>query len=373
MSSHLRAIGAPNPDAGPIHILHVADASFFSHFGRMFRQLAFGLLEEGFRVSLLTDFAEIAPQFEASPVECHCVPALSGWRAWRLARELDGEFEPPPQVVHVWGAARFRRVASWAWSRNLPLVVSALSHEDLSSIRRGISPHRAHVAAACEAFATTLRASDHRWMPNVFVLPPALLVSGEEAVDLTGTHACGIVCVARLDRDGGIRALLDAVAALRAEHQDFQVVLLSDGGDAGFAYSRITQLKLHDCVSLIEDPLLWDRAIAGADVMVVPARMDSVTLAPLLAMALGRVVLVARGQPGEWFIDDGTCWEFSGGQARELQSLLARAIARGPDAVSLAVRASEYVARHFSVSRRAVELAGIYHTAMRAGCTQATS
>lgn len=356
-----------------MHVLHVADEAFFAHFGRMFRQLAFGLFEEGFRVSLLTDFAEIMPQFEASPVETHCVSAFSGWKAWRLARELDNEFDPPPQIVHVWGATKFRRVASWAWSRNLPLVVSALSQDDLSAIRRGVSPQKAHVAAACESFAAALRSSDHRWTPNAFVLPPALLVSSEEAVSLSGAHACGVVCVARLDRDGGIRALLDAAAALRAEHQDFQLVLLSDGGDAGFAYTRVTQLKLHDCVSLIEDPLLWDWAIAGADVMVVPARLDSVTLAPLLAMALGRVVLAARGQPGEWFIDDGTCWEFSGGQVRELQSLLARAIARGPDAISLAARAAEYVSRHFSVSRRAVELAGIYHTAMRARHARTTS
>ncbi|MBL8880969.1 MAG: hypothetical protein JNG88_17785 [Phycisphaerales bacterium] len=367
MSAHLRAVGASDPQTGPIHILHVADEVLFAHFGRMFGQLSLGLFEEGFRISLVTDFAPVAPQFDATPVECHCVVALSGWRAWRLGRELDAMFERPPRLVHVWGTKQLRRISAWCSNHKIPLVVSVLSYADIARVRRAIPPGRVRVAAACERFAASLRSADNRWLTNTFPLPPALLVTDDDAIDLAGPHSCGIVAVGPLHRDGGMLSLLDAAAALRADHLDFQMALLSDGGDASATYARISQLKLHDCVSLIEDALLWDRAIAGADVMVVPNRLDYVTLAPLLAMALGRIVLAARGQPGDWFVEDGTCWSFVAGDAGELRSAMARAIARGPAALSLATSAAEYVARHFGISQRASELAAIYHSTLGTG------
>lgn len=350
-------------------MLHVADTGFFAHFGRMFRQLGLGLFEEGFRVSLLTDYGAIAPHFDATPIECNYVPALSGWRAWWLQRDLDMMFDPSPRLVHIWGTRHLRQISAWCRTRNLPLLISALSFADVAAIRRSVTPNRAPVAvaAACEKFGASLRSSDSRWIPNVFTLQPALLVTDDNAVDLSGPHSCGVVSVGRLDRDGGVLGLLNAAAALRSQRVDFQLALLSDGGDASVAYSRISKLRLHGCVSLIEDPMLWDRAIAGADVMVVPNRLDFITLAPLLAMALGRIVLAARGQPADWFVEDGTCWSFVSGQPAELESVMAQAIARGPAAAALATRASEYVSRHFRMSQRAVELAGIYHTLMRSG------
>lgn len=367
MSAQLRAVSAPDLQPGPVHILHVADETLFAHFGRMFRQISLGLFEEGFRVSLVTDFEPILVQFDATPVECQCVPALSGWRAWRLGRELDALFDPPPRVVHLWGTKQLRRFSAWCGNRKIPLVVSVLSYADIARVRRAIPPGRVRVAAACERFAASLRSADNRWMTNTFPLPPALLVTDDSAVDLTGPHSCGILAVGRLHRDGGVFNLLDAAAALRADRVEFQLALLSDGGDARAVYTRISQLNLHDCVSLIEDSLLWDRAIAGADVVVVPNRLDHVTLAPMLAMALGRIVVAARGQPGDWFVEDGTCWGFVGGETSELRNVLARAIARGPAALALAAGAAEFVARHFGISQRAAELAAIYHATLGTG------
>lgn len=349
------------PPPAPLRVLLAADADFSRRFGRMLRQFGLGLNDAGLTVQLVTDDRAALAELEATPIEPVGCSGLHGWRSWRLASELDDEVERAPDLVHVWGARSFPALARWAARRGRPLLVHALSVRDVERLRGHRARPGEYAAAGCGAFQAQLRA--HWPVERVTrVIPPALFItedlSGKPARELRGT--LGILWDGRVDRESGLATLLDAVGQLRAQQRDVQLVLIGNGPAEHAFWRTIRARGLSDCVSLIGERRLWNSAIWGADVYVVPAPQTELSLGPLLAMALARIVIAARGQPAEWFIDNETAWLFAPRAANELAGLLARAADDAAAARALAARSAQYVRDHHAVSRLTVELAAVY-------------
>ena len=113
---------------------------------------------------------------------------------------------------------------------------------------------------------------------------------------------------------------------------------------------------------MIAEPNLWDQAMAGADIYVVPTCQRELSLAPLLAMALGKVVVTSRDQVTDWFIEGETSLQFTPGSAVELAYHITRTADAHPNVLAMARGAAEYVRQHHAVTDLAAELAGLYHT-----------
>jgi glycosyltransferase involved in cell wall biosynthesis len=114
------------------------------------------------------------------------------------------------------------------------------------------------------------------------------------------------------------------------------------------------------CFSIAEEPRLSERLLPEIDACVVPGRQSELTIVPLLAMALGKLVIASREQPGEWFIEDHTCWQFTPGAALELAYLVGRAVERRPRAAEIGRLAAEYVRVHHSIRELVERLVEVY-------------
>ena len=165
-----------------------------------------------------------------------------------------------------------------------------------------------------------------------------------------------------LDKNSGLGVLIEAVARLREKKRDLQVGLIGRGPATRPLWQEIRRRGVQDCFSIIAEPNLWDQAMAGADIFVVPTCQYELSLAPLLAMALGKVVVASRDQVADWFVEDETSLQFTPGSAVELAYHVTRTADAHPNVLALARGASEYVHRHHAVTDLAVELAGLYHT-----------
>ena len=199
------------------------------------------------------------------------------------------------------------------------------------------------------------------------VCPPALLTpetraDESRADDLT----LGVIWAGRFTDDAGLEPLIGAIARLRAKNYDLQVALVGAGPAARATQAQIRAAGVQDCISLIDEPDLWEKALAGADVCVVPARQADLSLAPLLAMAMGKVVIASRDQIAEWFIEDQTAWQFTPGSAVELAYHLTRVADGDRHAVELRQSAAAYVRQHHAISRLAADLLAIYRRAAQA-------
>lgn len=357
------AAGADNEAPPPmLHVLHVADAGAFARFGRMFRQLGLALGEEGVRVSLLTDDADAAAGLDGTPVAGHFFRPLSGWGVWRLHSFLRRQFDAPPDVVHVWGATCLGYLSDWTLSCGAELVIHVTSLEDVERVKRRGVRENEHLIAACDGYGEML---GERWptLADSFrVLKPSLL-SPEKVPELSVRgKTLGLLWSGRIEKQCGLEVLIEAVARLRRQKRDLQVGLIGQGPATRAIWQDIRSQGVQDSFSIIAEPNLWDQAVAGIDIFVVPACQHELSLAPLLAMAYGKVVVAARDQVADWFIEDETALQFTPGSAVELAYHISRTADAHPNVLAMARGASEYVHRHHAVTKLAADLAALYHT-----------
>ena len=340
----------------------MADAEVFARFGRMLRQVGLALSDEGVRVSMLTDDPEAAAELDGTPVADHFFRRLSGWGVWRLHGFLRRQFDPPPAVVHVWGTTCLGYLSDWTLSANAALVIHVTSLHDLERVkRRGVRDNE-QLVAACDEYGELLR---DRWptlADSIRVLKPALL-RPEKVPDLSVRgKTLGVLWSGSLDQSCGLEVLIEAVARLRAMNCDLQVGLIGRGPATREVWQNIRRQGVQDSFSMIAEPNLWDQAMAGTDVFVVPVCQHELSLAPLLAMELGKVVLASRDQVADWFIEDETSLKFTPGSAVELAYHVTRTAGAHPNVLAVARGAAEYVHHHHAVTDLAAELAALYHT-----------
>jgi glycosyltransferase involved in cell wall biosynthesis len=361
------AAGANNESTAPIpHVLHVADAGVFARFGRMFRQLGLALSEEGVRVSLLTDDAEAAAELDGTPVADHLFRPFSGWGVWRLHGYLRRQFDPPPDVVHLWSTTSLGFLSDWTLACNATLVIHVTSLSDVERLkRRGVRGNE-QLLAACDEYGELLR---ERWptlADSVRVFRPALLPPEKVPELAVRGKTLGLLWSGSLDKQCGLEVLIEAVAQLRARKRDLHLGLIGRGPATRAIWQEIRRKGVLDCCSIIGEPNLWDQVTAGAHMVVVPSCQHELSLAPLLAMSLGRVVVASRDQVADWFIEDETSLQFTPGSAAELADHVTRTARAHPNVLAVARGASEYVRRHHAITILAAELAALYHTLRQA-------
>lgn len=351
---------------GP-RVLHVVDADHVARFGRMYRQLGLALADAGVQVSILTDDAHAAHQFEGTPIAHHWFPALRGWGAWRLHRYLRNEFNPPPEVVHLWGTTALGYLSDWTQHGGIELLIHATSRRDVEQLlRRGLH-HNEQVLAGCRAYQDRLRSHPPMLAEAVLLHPPALL-RPERLPELTPPgRTVGVLWTGRMERGSGVELIIDAMAQLRNKDYELHVALIGRGSATRDYWRALRARKIQERFSLVPQPQIWDRTIGGVDVLVAPACHDELGLAPLLAMALGKIVIASRDQVAEWFVEDETSLQFTPGSAVELAAHLAHVAARLPSIRAMARNAADYVRRNHAVTTLAEQLALLYENSIRRG------
>jgi glycosyltransferase involved in cell wall biosynthesis len=351
-----------------IRVMLVADYDIFDRFGRMVHQLAVGLARDGVRVGLLTDDPASAAQFVGTPIACHWVRFLSGWLApLRTGRFLDRLAEKP-EVVHVWGTVCLDAIAPWAARAGIPIFVHVLSTADVQEVLQPRWRGRIHALAGSESLRLMLGRATAVQMLDAADFSPAIVPPARPAKEDDDERVLGVLWAGRLAPEAGLELLLQAVAMLRDRSCDLQLALIGAGSSAGALRRHIREAGIADRVSLIEEPDIWEPAVSGVDVCVVPARQDEIHLAPLLAMALGKIVIASRDQPAEWFVENQTSWQFAPGSAAELADCLERAAGAGSAGLELRNSACKYVATHHTLERLVNTLQRAY-----AGCTSTTA
>jgi len=352
--------------APPIeHVLHVADREVCVRMAPMLAQVLSGLCAIRLRVSLLTDDSEMIARLDGSGVECHLVAHVAGWRAWELRALLASHFQSLPGVVHLWGTAGLWWLQRWAWRARVPVLIHALGESNVRHLlSRGLHVNQ-HLAVASAALAGPLRERFPLAIGRCQTILPAIAPPLHPAEPRDAAHTFSALCVGPFAEDCGLDILIDAVAQLRRDHPDSQVAIVGEGPGMDATWGYIRQRGVGECISRVDEANLWEKVLPEVDALVVPAAQREFSIAPLLAMGLGKVVIASRDQIGEWFIEDRTCWQFTPGSAVELAYLSARAIEQPKHARELSEAAIEYVRNHHPVRELIERIITLYGLAVR--------
>lgn len=340
--------------AAPARVLCTFDRAAHARFGRALCELALALSSDERDVVVLTDDPALSARLEGTVVERVLVRALRGWHARRLVPTLNVKFERPPRTAHLWCTAGLETLSAWARDNRARVFVHAGAPDDVDALlRRGVQPHE-QLTAATEDLAARLRSN--RSGAAVRVLWPAVLAPRQVADLAPRGRTLGLIWVGEFASRGGLPLLLEAAASLADRDVDYHLVLLGQGGDARPVHREIVRLGIQSRVSLIGDPLMWDRAVGGADACIVPARDANVTVAPLLAMGMGKLVIASRDQTADWYLDGQTCVCFEPGSAEQLAACIRRLVDGHPSHLATARAAAAYVRENHDVRRLAAQL-----------------
>ncbi|MCA9245084.1 MAG: glycosyltransferase family 4 protein [Phycisphaerales bacterium] len=342
-----------------IHVLHIVTGEMFSRFGRMFRELGLALTDLGGHITFLTDSERAREQLDITPLEARATPSLSGWRSWGLGRALTREFGRC-DVAHLWGAAGLAVVRPWAQREEIPLLLHATSEHEAETItKRGLRAGD-HVAGMCDAHCDRFHV---RWPTlgqsgAIHALPPALLPPPEVRDVSPRGRTLGLVWRGRFEPGCGLELMVHALSRLAERHIDAQLVTIGQG-PAPDIWALARRLQVSGRISLVGDPGIWDRALEGADVFLATRRETTVSLAGMLAMSLGRIVIATGDALPEWYVDGETalCVDPQPGAIAEA----IRRIAEGdPNLLALGRSAARYVRDMYSLPKLAERLMDTY-------------
>ncbi len=349
---------AASPPVG--RVLHVADREVGLRFGPMLAQVGQVLCGTGLQLALLTDDRTLLARLSGTPVECHWTPHLGGWRAWNLDAYLESHFNPRPDLVHLWGTTGLWWWRRWSRRTAVPLLVHALGAAHVIRLVRGGLRDNQHVAVAAPSLAAPLLRRFPMAASRCHVIPPAIAPLLRAVTERQPEQTFSALCVGPWPERRSLEVLIDAVAELRRKGGQVQVALMTADPGVAAVWRRIRARQVQDCVSLIDEPWLWEKVLPEVDACVVPGPQGELSIVPLLAMALGKLVIAARGQPADWFVEDQTAWQFTPGSAVELAYLLARAVEQPQRGQELGRLAREYVGEHHSVGEMVQRLSGLY-------------
>ena len=381
--------GAANVHGRRVALVSSSYAPYFGGVEEHVRQVARELHEEGIVVEVWTVDRGTGPvvrEIDGITVRYLPTPLPSGspggvgrfltafpgaWRRWAAARR---EFRPDLLHVHCFGPNGVYALAMHRRFR-LPLVVT--SHGETVADDNAVFERSASLRTGLRR---SLAAAEAVTAPSAFVideLRSRFGLSGGEVVPngvdttLTGdrerTPFAGryLLAVGRLGRTKGFDLLVDAFAGSDLEPV-LQLVVIGDGPELARLHSLVAERGLDGRVVFAGrlDPSAVADAMAGADAVIVPSRIEAFGIVALEAWRSGSPLVMTNrgGAPG--FVRDGIDGILVDPlDTAALRSAISR-VAEDPDLRSRMVSAGRERVPEFSWRRVTKAYEGLYATAL---------
>lgn len=336
------------------------DAAALARLRATLRHLCVGLVDHPVRLRLLSS----TPQIEAlslGPVQAMLHPRIrwpvAGRRTARIVELLS---EEPPDVVHAVSAESYDLAVGLAEALDAELALDVSSLDDcrrVAALGGGIHPHLiAFSAPLAEALRTRLHVPDDR----IDLIRPGIMSEPDAAEFVPEGRVPTLLTVMPFQRVSRLELLIRALAMLRDRGVSFAAFLMGEGPREEALRALVRAKNLHACVTFANITIGAGELMQGADVLVMPAPIEHVSIRLLQAMAAGMAVVSVPSPVNDCLRDGETCFISREETPAALAAVLEGVLNDREGARRIAEAGLRHVREHHTVSAMAERTAATY-------------
>ena len=344
----------------PADVLMCIDAAALARLRATLRHLVVGLVDHPVRLRLLSASRDVEALC-LGPVQAIQHPPIRWpFRSGRASQIAESLEEDPPKVVHAASAESYALTTRLAKALDARLAVDVSSMEDCRLVRRLASGRPMQVITFSEPLSQLLRRRSGIPEDSIDLIRPGVIAGNEPACFSDAQRTPTLMCAMPFTRESQVHDLVSALAILRDRGAPFIAFILGEGSREFALRRMVRRKKLNAQVTLANLREGIGDTMSSADLFVVPASMEYVSIRLLQALAVG-VLIVARPSPINDALRDGeTAMLCPEGSPEALADCLERAINDRDASMRIARGGMEYVRAHHTVSDMAQRTADVY-------------
>lgn len=353
-------VRVPHLDSSPVDVALCVDAAALARLRATLRHLCVGLVDHPVRLRLLSS----TPQIEAlslGPVQAMLHPRIR----WPVARRriagiVELLAEEPPDVIHAVSAESYDLAAALAAALDAELALDVSSLDDcrrVAALRGGMSPH---LIAFSTPLADALRTRAHVPQERIDLIRPGIMSEPDAEEFAPEGRVPTLLTVMPFHRVNRLELLIRALAMLRDRGIPFAAFLMGEGPREGSLRTLVRTKNLHACVTFANITIGAGELMHGADVLVMPAPIEHVSIRILQAMATGMAVVSVPSPVNDCLRDGETCFIAQEDSPDALATVLERVLSDRDGARRIAQAGLRHVREHHTVSAMAERTAATY-------------
>ncbi len=358
-----------NKQSAVPEVVICVDGGAVARLAPILRHLCVGLVDQAVRIRLLSSNPQVKT-LSLGPVQA-VIHAPLRWPATRrrLERVVEALSPRSPMVIHAFSAESYGLVQALADEFDVDPVLTVSSIADCEALAARTGARPAQLIASSAPLREILTDQLNIPAQRVVMIRPGVLAQKEAACFAREGRSPTLLCTSPLNRDRRVEVFVRTVALLRDRQCETLGFIVGNGRLEGALRNLVRRRDLSAVVTFAAERGRTETVMTGADVFVVPAPREAISVRLLQAMGTGMACVVAPNPVCDYVQDGQTavvCPEAtpeSFANAIE-QLLIDRATAR-----RIAMGGLNYVKEHHTVSETARRTADLYR---RRAYSQAT-
>ena len=336
------------------------DGQAVTSLASVLRQLCVGLVEEGVVVRLLSSNPSVQ-SMSLGPVQA-VIHAPLRWpiAKRRLGRVMELLAARPPMLIHAFSSDTYQLARELSEAYDLDPVLSVWSITDCQALRAMSSHRPSLIFAASAVLAEFLESEKGLDGERVELIRPGVLAKKEAACFAHEGRAATLLCSSPLDRKSQVATFVKTVSLLRDRRRDMLGFIVGDGPKERALRNLVRQRDLASLITFASEQGHTTSVMAGADILVLPAPGEAVSLRVLQAMSTGMACVVAPNPVCNYIRDGETAVVCPDPTPKCFADAIERLLDDRPLARRIASAGLQYVKQHHTVSETAQRTADSY-------------
>jgi len=338
----------------------IGDSLWLTHEALLLRHLVFGLSDE---------FVRVVPVFpaDAGPDEMPGVterisyrPSRFDWMTGlRVARLTAALREVDANLIHLLDGRLAAPAARLAAKRELPLVVSCWSADQLAHVRRATNDS-AFAIVPMPSVAEHADGIEHQ------LVRPGVMRREQNVPPLNqADRSLCVLVMVEAQMAGAVPAFMEGLARVRPDLPQLQIFVYPVECEAHRVWMAASKLNLLSQLSMVGPEVGTQELLMRVDAVVLPQPVRRAWTLPLAAMAAERPVIAPLSPLADYMIAGNTYEQVSNPTDPAAWADVLSSLVRRPDHyTSIGRSARKYVQEHHGIGRYVNDVLAVYKEAI---------